>query len=193
MARAQSQADRRAPIVRGILDGHNGLDPSTDVLYDLRADVARLGPGVDKVRYSIALVSTSTDGVPAKPAPPCLPAPSVNAEPLEETRKLFCGAGDATNASAPEDVGVKKDKQRRLLKAQVSSEEDLCEQLEVTAGNVKSCLEKTIYAHKDPETASVVTWLKSFCGLAHKLAYQDPSEDVLQDLGAFITWFTEEL
>ena len=49
------------------------------------------------------------------------------------------------------------------------------------------------YAHKDPETASAVTWLKSFCGLAHKLAYQDPSEDVLHDLSAFITWFTDEL
>jgi hypothetical protein len=54
-------------------------------------------------------------------------------------------------------------------------------------------LESKRYFSHVPEQATVASWLEVFCRLAEKHAATARTQNVYEDLGSFISWFTEEL
>ena len=111
----------------------------------------------------------------------------------EPPKALVANVPIAATASAPKQEESAVSPKPRILQPRISAEENLEDQLETTAANVRQCLEAKLYFSPVSEQATVASWLEVFCRLAEKHAAVAATQNVYDDLGSLIAWFTEEL
>ena len=111
----------------------------------------------------------------------------------EPPKALVANVPIAATASAPKQEESAVSPKPRILQPRISAEENLEDQLETTAANVRQCLEAKLYFSPVSEQATVASWLEVFCRLAEKHAAVAATQNVYGDLGSLIAWFTEEL
>ena len=100
------------------------FDPETEVILDPRANPRKCGPGVDRMLYRLASTVVGTLAKGSSGSLGSLTGSDTNAQIQDEP--------PASAASAKS--------KKRLLKPRVSDQENLEEELETTATNVKNCL-----------------------------------------------------
>ncbi|CAK0843753.1 unnamed protein product [Prorocentrum cordatum] len=165
-----------------------GFDPENEVLYDKRAMVNLLGPNVDEVAFKRARGASGEPGSGAL----ALRDEAASSKPTPEASTAGATPVDAAAAEGKKGAAAGRRK-LRFLKSSESNPEDIEKQLEITAENVQTSLNKEIYVHGNPDKPTVVTWLKSFCSLATKHLKKSEGDDAKADVRGFIRWFSEEL